>query len=185
MLQNAFVMTLCASGCTLLSRGVDIVRKTWCEMNRRIFHAVVKCFNDHDLKYLWVERGGETRLFTQVPMKNGDLLCMSRIREEQNEFVFSLYYEVKVPENKRQEVAELITLINDGVMMGSFKLEADEVCFRTGIAGADPPLTPAEIRHILLISLSTADHYLPAFMAVIRGDELPIGAKATTERAAV
>jgi hypothetical protein len=161
------------------------VRKAWCEMRRRFFNAVVKCFTDHHLKYLWVERGGETRLFTQVPMKNGDLLCMTTIQEEKNEFVFSLYYDVKVPESKRQEVAELITMMNDGVMIGTFKMEDDEVCFRTGIAGADPPLTSSEIRHLLLIGLSTADHSLPDLMAVIRGDELPKGAMARFERAAV
>lgn len=154
-------------------------------MNRRIFHAVVKCINDHHLKYLWVERGEETRLFTEVPMNNGDLLCMSTIREEQNEFVFSLYYEVKVPEGKRQEVAEWITLANDGVMMGSFKLEADEVYFRTGMAGADPPLTSAEIRHLLLIALATADRSLPGLLVVMRGDELPKGALARMQSVAV
>jgi hypothetical protein len=185
MMWNAIVMPLCAYRCTLIIGNVATVRKAWCEMRRRIFNAMVKCFNDHHLKYLWVERGDETRLFTQVPMKNGDLLCMSRIREEKNEFVFSLYYEVTVPESKRQEVAELITMINEGVMIGSFKMEDDEVCFRTGIAGADPPLTSAEIRHLLLISLATADHYLPALMAVIREDELPKGAMARVESAAV
>lgn len=154
-------------------------------MNRRMFHAVVKCFNDHDLKYLWVESGGETCLFSQVPMNHGALLCMSTIREEQNEFVFSLYYDVKVPEGKRQEVAEWITLANDGVMIGSFKLEADEVCFRTGIAGADPPLTSAEIRHLLLIALATADRSLPSLLAVMRGDEFPKGAMARMQSVAV
>jgi hypothetical protein len=154
-------------------------------MNRRILHAVVKYINDHHLKYLWVESAGETRLFSQVPMNNGDLLCMSRIREEQNAFVFSLYYDVKVPESKRQEVAEWITLANNGVMIGSFKLDADEVFFRTGMAGADPPLSPAEIRHLLLIGLSTADHSLPGLMAVICGDEPAKEAMARVEKAAV
>ncbi len=182
---HAIVMTMCAYRCNLIIRDIATVRKAWCEMRRRIFNAMVKCFNDRHLKYLWVERGEEIRLFTQVPMKNGDLLCMSRIREEKNEFVFSLYYEVKVPESKRQEVAELITMINEGVMIGTFKMEDDEVCFRTGIACADPPLTPAEIRHLLMISLATADLYLPGLLAVIRGDELPKDAMARVERLAV
>jgi hypothetical protein len=142
-------------------------------MNGQVLHAVAKGFKDNHWKYLWVEIGGEIRLFTLVQMKNSDFLCMSSVREENNEFVFSTYYDVKVPESKRQEAAEFFARVNDGLMIGNFEMDMEdgEVCFRAGIAVADQHLTSSEIKYLLLIALSTTDHYLPGLMTVMSRDE--------------
>jgi hypothetical protein len=140
-------------------------------MSTQMFDAVVECFEEEHWKYLWVETAGETRFFTLIPRKKGEFLGISTVREEQNEYVFSTYYEVKVPESKRQKVAAFLKQINDGLTVGNFEMnmEDGEVCFKTSVAVTDPPLPPAEIDRFVQSSLSTAERYLPEFMAVIRG----------------
>jgi hypothetical protein len=149
-------------------------------MNGQIFEAVIKCFEEERWKYLWVKTAGETRLFTQIPRKNGDFLCMSRIREEKHELVFYIYYQGNVPASKRQEAATFFTQVNDGLTIGNFEmnLENGEVRFRTGVAVIDRALTSAEIDHLVLSGLATAEHYLPGFIAIIRTDKPAKGAQA-------
>ena len=157
-------------------------------MNGRIFNAVTRCFKDNHWKYLWVEIGGEIRLFTLVQMKNSDFLCMGRVREEKNEFVFYTYYDVKVPESKRQEAAEFFARVNDGLMIGNFEMDMEDgqAYFRAGIAVADQHISSSEIKYLMLIGLSTTDYYLPGLMSVISSrEEPPKGAVALLEGAAV
>ena len=156
-------------------------------MNGQIFDTVAKCFEEEYGKFLWVEVGEETRIFMQVNMKNSQLLCMSRIREEKNEFVFSAYYEQKVPESQRQNVAEFLTQVNDSLTRGNFEMDREngEVCFTTSIGGADQPVISSEIRPFIWRSLSTADRYLPGLMAVIKADMPPDQAIALVEGEAV
>lgn len=141
-------------------------------MNAEMVDAVVKCFEEEHWKYLWVETAGETRFFTLIPRKKGEFLGISRVREDHNGYVFSTYYDVKVPESKRQKVAAFLRQVNDGLTVGKFEMnmEDGEVCFRTGVAMTDHPLTSAEIDRFVQSGLATAEHYLPGFMAVIRGD---------------
>src|SRR2546430_13624892 len=112
-------------------------------MSGQIFDAVAKCFEEEYGKFLWVEVGEETQVFMQVSMKNSDLFCMSRIQEEKNEFVFSAYYEPKVPVSKRQNVAQFLTRTNASLTRGNFEMDREngEVCFRTCICGTDQPAT--------------------------------------------
>ena len=154
-------------------------------MNERVFNAVVRCFKDNHWKYLWIEIGGEIRLFTLVQMKNSDFLCMGRVREEKNEFVFYTYYDMKVPESKRQEAAEFFARVNDGLMIGNFEMDMEDgqAYFRAGIAVADQHISSSEIKYLMLIGLSTTDYYLPGLMTVISREEPRKGAVALLEGA--
>jgi len=141
-------------------------------MSRQIVDAVVKCLEEEHWKSLWVETAGETELFTQIPREKGGFLGMFEIREEQHEWVFDLFYEVKVPENKRQEVAAFLNKVNAGLTRGTIEMnpENGEVCFSTPVMETDQSLTPEEIDQVVRSAVSTAKHSLPGFMAVIRAD---------------
>lgn len=143
-------------------------------MNGRVLKAVAKCFKDNHWEYLWVEIGGEIRLFTLVQMKNSDFLCMGRVREEKNEFVFYTYYDVKVPESKRQEAAEFFARVNDGLMLGNFEMDMEdgEAYFKAAITVVDQHISLSEIKYLMLIGLSTTDYYLPGLMTVISREQL-------------
>ncbi len=144
-------------------------------MNRQIIDAVIKCLEEEHWKSLWVETAGETELFTQIPRENGGFLGMFEIREEQHEWVFDLFYEVKVPENKRQEVAAFLSQVSASLTRGTFKMnpENGEVCFSTPVMATDQSLTPEEIDQVVRSAVSTAKHSLPGFVAVIRADQPP------------
>ncbi len=139
-------------------------------MSTQMFDAVVECFEEEHWKYLWVETAGETEFFTLIPRKKAEFLSISTVREEDSEYIFSTYYEVKVPESKRQEVAAFLRQINDGLTVGKFEMnmEDGEVCFKTSVAVTDHPLTPAEIDRFVKSNLATAERYLPEFMVAIR-----------------
>jgi hypothetical protein len=140
---------------------------------KQLFEAVVKYFEEEHWKYLWVEQAGETRLFTQVQRNHDDFLCMSRVREENNEFVCSIYYDMTVPESKRQQVAAFFAQVNAGLLPGHFELDMQEgqMCFTTGMAGTDHPLTSAEVKQVVQSGLATAEHALPGLMALIGQEE--------------
>jgi hypothetical protein len=140
-------------------------------MSTQMFDAVVECFEEEHWKYLWIEAVGETRFFTLFPRKKAEFLGMSTVREEDNEYIFSTYYEVKVPESKRQEAAAFLRQVNGGLTIGKFEMNTEdgEVGFKTSVAVTDHPLTPAEIDDFVQSCLATAEHYLPEFMAIIRG----------------
>jgi len=144
-------------------------------MSKQIVDAVVKCLEEEHWKSLWVETAGETELFTQIPRENGDFLGMFQIREEQHEWVFDLFYEVKVPENKRQEVATFLGKVNAGLTRGTIEMnpENGDVYFSTPVMATDQSLTPEEIDQVVRSAVSTAKHYLPDFMSVIRADQPP------------
>src|SRR5207249_1494636 len=116
--------------------------------NGRILKAVARCFKDNHWKYLCVEIGGEIRLFTLVQKQNSDFLCMGRVREEKNEFVFYTYCGVKVPESKRQEAAEFFARVNDGLMIGNFEMDMEDgaAYFKAPIAVADQHISLSEIK---------------------------------------
>ena len=111
----------------------------------------------------------------QIPRENGGFLGMFQIREEQHEWVFDLFYEVKVPENKRQEAAAFLTQVNAALTRGTFEMnrENGEVCFSTLVMATDQSLTPEEIDHVVRSALSTAKDFLPGLLAVIRADQPP------------
>ena len=156
-------------------------------MSGQIFEAVVKYFEEEHWRYLWVESAGEIRLFTQIPRNSGDFMCMSRVQEENNEFVCSIYYDVTVPEGKRQQATAFFTQVNEGLTGGHFEIDMQDgqVCFSTSVTGADHPLTSSEIKHVVESGLATAEHYLPGLIAVIRPDEPSKGAMVHFEGAAL
>jgi|GEM_PF-2042282 len=155
-------------------------------MSTQILDAVVKSLEEEHWKSLWIETAGETELFTEIPRGNGGFLGMFLIREEQHEWVFDLFYEVKVPENKRQEAAAFLTQVNAGLTRGTFEMnrENGEVYFSTLVMATDQSLTPEEIDHVVRKAVSTAKHFLPGLLAVIRADqprhtEIPISPSST------
>jgi len=143
-------------------------------MRRQILDAVVKSLEEEQWQSPWVETAGEMELFTQIPKENGSFLGMFQIREEQHEWVLDLMYEVKVPKNKREEVAEFLTQINAHLSRGTFEMnrENGEVRFSTLDIATDQSLTPEEVDYIVRSALSTATYFLPSLLTIIGADHL-------------
>jgi len=143
-------------------------------MSTQILDAVVKSLEEEHWQSLWIETAGETELFTEIPRENGGFLGMFLIREEQHEWVLDLIYEVKVPKNKREEVAEFLTQINAHLSRGTFEMnrENGEVRFSTLDIATDQSLTPEEVDYIVRSALSTATYFLPSLLTIIGADHL-------------
>ena len=112
---------------------------------------------------------------------------MCRVRDASNEFVCSIYYDLTVPESKRQQAAAFFSQVNEGLTRGHFEMDMQDsqVCFSIGVAGADHPLTTSAITQVVESGLATAEHYLPGLLAVIGAEEPPKGALARAQGVAV
>ena len=79
-------------------------------------------------------------------------------------------FDLKVPERRRQEILQLISLINEQLWVGHFDLWSTEnvVMFRHAlllVGGADP--THAQCETMLRVSVEACERYFQAFQFVI------------------
>ncbi len=82
---------------------------------------------------------------------------------------------VKVPELRRQAIAELITRINEKLGSGNFEMDytSGQVYYKTTLDLMDGTLTQAMFMRIFMLNLSTTDQYLQAIMGVAFGGVEP------------
>ncbi len=82
---------------------------------------------------------------------------------------------VKVPELRRQAIAELITRINEKLDSGNFEMfyTSGQVYFKTTLDLMDGTLTQAMLMRIFMINLSTTEQYLQTIMGVAFGGMEP------------
>lgn len=82
---------------------------------------------------------------------------------------------VKVPELRRQAIAELITRINEKLDSGNFEMDytSGQVYYKTTLDLMDGTLTQTMLMRIFMINLSTTDQYLQTIMGVAFGGVEP------------
>lgn len=110
---------------------------------------------------------------------SGNWACLAQAREQQQQVVFYSICPLRVPDAKRLEVAEFLTRVNYGIVVGNFEmdLEDGEVRYKTSLDledAGDPaalPALPALIGHIVYANVAAMDRYLPGMMAVITGSK--------------
>src|SRR2546423_10749376 len=90
-------------------------------------------------------------------------------------FGFYSYAPIKVPEPKRQVMAEYLTRANYQLWTGCFEMDfADgEVCFRTSGAAPGGTLTAELVEPIFSANVTIMDHYLPGILELIYSDRSP------------
>ena len=79
-------------------------------------------------------------------------------------------FDLKVPERRRQEVLQLVSLVNEQLWVGHFDLWSSEnvVMFRNAlllVGGAEP--THAQCETMLRVSVEACERYFQAFQFVI------------------
>lgn len=84
------------------------------------------------------------------------------------------YLPLFAPPGARPMMCETIARANHGMMLGKFELDMDngQIRFHAAILAADP-LDVTGVDRLVSLALATLDRYLPAFMAVIYGNEAP------------
>jgi hypothetical protein len=115
--------------------------------------------------------------------KNGSWVCYAQARDEQRQFLCYSVMESKVPEPKRQAVAEFLTRANYGLWIGNFEMDFSdgEVRFKTSVDVGGGELTTAMVKTLVHTNVLMMDRYLPGIMSVIYGGTAPAEAVAEVE----
>jgi hypothetical protein len=118
------------------------------------------------------ERAGEEELVAQIVGRWGDYRLFFAWNAELSALQFTCSLDLKVPENRRRAVTELLALINESLWAGHFELCADEgvAMFRhslllRGAGGA----SVEQLEDLVDIALTEGDRFYPAFQFVIWG----------------
>lgn len=152
--------------------------------DQQIFNALVEFFEEDEWDFQWME--GASVLSMGFSGKNGKWQCFAQAREAQQQFVFYSVLPINVPPDKRQKVAELITRINYGMVIGNFELDFDdgEVRYKTSVDVEGAELTPPMIRQMVYANIIITDRYLSAVMRTIYSDITPLEAIAEADERA-
>jgi hypothetical protein len=141
-----------------------------------ILDRVISFFQQEDWVFDHVVSQQVLRL--EVEGNNGEWVCYAKAKEEDQQFVFYSNLPDGVPIEKRMAVAEYITRVNYGLIMGNFELDLDdgEVHYKTSIEAAPAILTADLIRPVVYANVAIMDFYLPGFQQIIAADVSPIEA---------
>ncbi|MFQ3648414.1 MAG: YbjN domain-containing protein [Anaerolineae bacterium] len=152
--------------------------------DQQIFNALVEFFEEDEWDFQWME--GASVLSMGFSGKNGKWQCFAQAREAQQQFVFYSVLPINVPPEKRQKVAELITRINYGMVIGNFEMDFDdgEVRYKTSVDVEGAELTPPMIRQMVYANIIITDRYLSAVMRTIYSDITPLEAIAEADERA-
>ncbi len=110
--------------------------------------------------------------------KNGELRCYAQIRMDLEQFLFYAVLPMRIPEDKRHEIAEFITRANYGMRIGNFEMDFSdgEIRYKSALDFEDASLTEPLIKHAIYPAVQTLDLYLPGIMGVVYGEKTPLGA---------
>ena len=103
--------------------------------------------------------------------KNGLLTCYAQIRIDAEQLICYAQAPIKVPEDRRPEVAEYLTRANYGMYIGNFEMDFNdgEVRFKSSMDFEDEALSHNLIRNTIYPSVRLMDTYLPGLMKVVYG----------------
>lgn len=136
--------------------------------------AVTEFLTAEEWTYTGLAGGIRLSLRTQ----HGDLNGHTYIHEEDRLFAFYSKFPVRVPEDKRPAIAELLSRINYRTVIGTFEMgfEKRDVYVRTSIDVEGDPLTHALLRRLIYGNFYLMDEYIPVIVQVIYGDQSPLEA---------
>ncbi len=131
----------------------------------KIYAALLQFFDD----WFFTQNDEETFLRLLYEGKQGEWNAYAQAREEQQQFIFYSIYPKAVPEFQRSAMAELLTRINYGLVLGNFELDyADgEVRYKTSIDVDQAELTADLIKPVVFANLGTMNGYWPALTALV------------------
>ena len=147
-----------------------------------IFAIVERFFKEDDWKFQRME--GKTILRMGVSGKNGSWVSYAQAQDDKQRFIFYSIMDTKVPEDKRQAVAEFLTRANYGLIIGNFEMDFSdgEVRYKTSIDVEGGQLVPRMIKIMVYTNVLMMDKYLPGIMQVIYGGVSPAKAVAAVEQ---
>lgn len=139
----------------------------------RIYDAVNRFFEDEE----WPVRpfDDEPAVEGQFEGDHGEFRVVALADELEQRFAFYAVCPEVCPPESRAPMAELLTRVNYGMMIGNFELDLDDGEIRykgsLDVEGVDLPL--AMLRSLVFSCCTTLDLYRPAIQAVLEGRASP------------
>jgi len=148
----------------------------------RVFDSIIAFLQEDGWHY--EEIAGEFAVRFVFSGKNARYECFGKANEEHEIFVFYSIVPVRVPEEQRMPIAELLSRINYGLNIGNFELDMNdgELRYKTSIDVEGGELSAKMAETLITVNISTADRYFPALMDVIFAGVSPIEAVGKIER---
>jgi len=138
-----------------------------------IFDTMYDFFQQEDWKF---ERMGEQPILRMgINGKNGKWACYAQAREDQEQFVFYSVCPVNAPDDKRVTIAELLTRLNYGLVIGNFEMDMrdGEIRYKTSVDVEGDRVSHALVRNVVFVNLQMMDRCLPAIMGCMYGGLSP------------
>lgn len=127
------------------------------------------------------ERFGDDEIAIEIAGRWCDYRMFFAWHQEAAAVHFSLAFDMRVPQDKRNQVAALLALVNEKLWIGHYDLWADNgvPMFRyafllRGTQGA----SAEQVSELVSIALDESDRFYPAFQFVIWGGKSPADALA-------
>ncbi|RKX27305.1 MAG: hypothetical protein DRP46_10030 [Candidatus Zixiibacteriota bacterium] len=139
----------------------------------QILETVLKFFSDDEWPF---SRLGERPILrTGFAGDNGEWTCYAQVQEEQERFIFYSVCPVKAPEEKRPAMAEFLTRVNYGLVIGNFEMDFSdgEIRSKTSADFEGDRASVAVIKNLVYANVLTMDLYLPGIMSILYGDVSP------------
>lgn len=148
----------------------------------RVFDSVVAFLQEDDWRY--EEIPGELAIRFSFSGKNARYECFGQANEDHEIFVFYTLLPVRVPEEQRLNIAELLARINYGLNIGNFELDMNdgEIRYKTSIDVEGGELSIRMAETLIAVNISTTDRYFAAFTDVLYGGVVPLEAVGRIER---
>ena len=119
---------------------------------------------------------------TKFEGRAGIWICEGRI-DAHERFAFYSVAPEPVPEERRLAVAEYLTRVNAGLVVGNFELDLGRgiVRMKTSLDFEGEPLSTTLVRNLVYANVRAMDHYAPGLVAVAAGEAQPDEAIARVE----
>ncbi|MDF2627826.1 MAG: hypothetical protein K0R39_1657 [Symbiobacteriaceae bacterium] len=134
-----------------------------------IFDTIVEMLRAEEWNYEQVQDQPILRI--GINGKNGKWVSYAQAREEQDQFVFYSVLPVTAPAEKRAELAELLTRLNYGLVIGNWEMDYrdGEVRYKTSIDVEGDQLSQALAHNVVFLNLQMMDRSLKAILGVLYG----------------
>ena len=146
-----------------------------------LFKTLINFFMEDDWTFTKIE--GETSLRLGFQGENGRWNCYAMVREDKQQMVFYSIYPGNIGAEKRITIAEFITRVNYGMIIGNFELDFSdgEIRYKTSIDVEGDKMTSTIIKNLVYANVMTMDQYLPGIVAIVEKDVSPVDALAQCE----
>jgi hypothetical protein len=140
-----------------------------------ISETVVKFFEEKGWKYSRIEDDTFFDYLLAFTGRNGKFQCTTLIEEDQGLFSFYSIYGSNAQKNKQAQMAELITRLNYGMIIGNFEMdfETGQIRLKTSIdfGGLRPEVVL--IDHVIIKNIYIMDECIPCIEAVLFQNQTP------------